>query len=137
MPWQAYTAILIPVFSAVRLARFNVSQSDTKHFIGLATPANTIFWFGIFMTWHLDIAGFRQNLTRPELLLPLVVLFSYLLVSNLSLFSNKINPAGTNNWPVWVVLAAAVVLPIFLSWAAIPVVMLLYVASGLVWKPAD
>lgn len=131
----AYIALLIPVFSAVRLARFNISQADTKHFIGLATPANTVFWFGLFQVWRFDTLGLRQNLSHPFVLIPLVLLFSYLLVSNLSLFSNKLDPRALRNWPVWVVLATAVLAPWAIGWAAVPLAMILYVLSGLVWRP--
>ncbi len=132
----AYLALLIPLMSAVRLARFNVDQADTKHFIGLATPANTVFWFGLFQVWRFDSFGFRQNLSDPLLLLPVVAIFSYLLVSDLPLFSNKLDPRKKSNWPVWVVLAAAVLLPWILGWLTVPVVMVLYVLSGVVWKPS-
>jgi len=135
IPVLAYAGLLIPVLSAVRLARFNVEQADTKHFIGLATPANTVFWFGLFMTWQTDALGFRQNLSQPAWLVPIVVVFSLLLVSSLTLFSNKINPKSSRNWPVGIVLLAAVLLPFFIGWAAMPVAMVLYVLSGLVWKP--
>ena len=131
----AYLALLIPVLSAVRLARFNVSQADTKHFIGLATPASTVFWFGLFQVWRFDALGLRQNLSQPAVLLPIVALFGYLLVSNLPLFSNKLDPRASRNWPVWVVLATAVVAPFLIGWAALPLAMVLYVASGLVWRP--
>ena len=131
----AYLALLIPLMSAVRLARFNIDQADTKHFIGLATPASTVFWFGLFQVWRFDTFGLRQNLSDPLVLLPVVALFSYLLVSNLPLFSNKLDPRKKSNWPVWVVLATAVLLPWVLGWLTVPVVMVLYVLSGLVWRP--
>lgn len=137
IPVLAYVGLLIPLLSAVRLARFNIDQADTKHFIGLATPANTVFWFGLFMTWHTDTLGFRQNLSQPEFILPLVLVFSALLVSSITFFSNKINPKRASNWPVGIVLLAALVLPFFIGWAAVPVAMILYVLSGLVWNPAD
>ena len=131
----SFLSLSIPVLSAVRLARFNVEQSDTKHFVGLATPANTLFWFGLFMTWYTDSRGLRQNLSLPIVILPLVALTSYLLVSDFTYFSNKLNPLAARNWPVWVVALAFVVLPWFIGWAAIPVAMGLYILSALVWRP--
>ncbi|MFK8058033.1 MAG: phosphatidylcholine/phosphatidylserine synthase [Saprospiraceae bacterium] len=136
IPLLAYAGLLIPLLSAVRLARFNIDQADTKHFIGLATPANTVFWFGLFMTWHSDALGIRQNLSQPELILPLVALFSWLMVSSITFFSNKINPKSRHNWPVGIVFLSVIVFPPFMGWAALPATMLLYVLSGLVWKPA-
>ena len=133
--YLSFGALLIPMFSALRLARFNIAQSDAKHFIGLATPANTVLWFGLWQVWRLDEGGFRQNLSQPEIVLPLVLLSSLLLVSRLPLFSNKLDPRRRANWPAWIVLAAALIFPFLLGWLTVPLVMLLYILSGLVWKP--
>lgn len=137
IPVYAFGALLIALLSAVRLARFNIDQADTKHFIGLATPASTVFWFGLFQVWRFDTLGFRENLSNPVVLLPIVLIFSYLLVSKLPLFSNKLDPRRSQNWPVWVVLLAMLVLPWMLGWAALPIVMTLYVLSGLIWQPPN
>src|SRR5687767_11262435 len=60
-PYTAYLpyfAFLIPVFSAIRLARFNLDSRQSDSFIGLPTPANAIFivslWFIIRDGNHLD-----------------------------------------------------------------------------------
>lgn len=42
--WWAGIALLMAVFSALRLAKFNVDERQHDSFIGLATPANAIFW---------------------------------------------------------------------------------------------
>ena len=42
----AYIAMLIPVFGALRLAKFNVSTDQSTTFTGLPIPANAIFWIG-------------------------------------------------------------------------------------------
>ena len=135
-PPMAYTALFVALMSAVRLARFNVEQADTKHFVGLATPANTLLWFGLLMTWHTDALGLRQNLSHPLVVLPAVAVSGGLLVSDLTYFSNKLNPLAPRNWPVWVVAAAFAVLPWWVGWASIPAAMALYVLSPLVWRPA-
>lgn len=78
-----YVAFLIPVFSALRLAKFNVDERQTSSFIGLPTPANSIFFASLSVgvpCWILDSGIF---------LLFIVVLFSYLLVSELPMFSLK------------------------------------------------
>jgi len=38
-PWIFYFAFSIPVFSAIRLAKFNIDTRQTSSFIGLPTPA--------------------------------------------------------------------------------------------------
>ena len=45
--WWALLALLMAAFSALRLAKFNVDERQHESFIGLATPANAIFWGGI------------------------------------------------------------------------------------------
>ncbi len=45
--WWAGIALLMAAFSALRLAKFNVDERQHESFIGLATPANAIFWGGI------------------------------------------------------------------------------------------
>ena len=43
----ALSALLIPVFSALRLAKFNIDTRQATSFIGLPVPANALFWIGI------------------------------------------------------------------------------------------
>lgn len=45
--WWALLALVMAAFSALRLAKFNVDERQHTSFIGLATPANAIFWGGI------------------------------------------------------------------------------------------
>lgn len=81
-----YTAFLIAVFSALRLAKFNNDTRQTTSFIGLPVPANALFWGSLVAGYHpiLTADGFH-----PLYLLALVCLFSWLLVSELPMFSLK------------------------------------------------
>ena len=45
--WWALLALLMAAFSALRLAKFNVDERQHDSFIGLATPANALFWGGL------------------------------------------------------------------------------------------
>ncbi|MBQ8422754.1 MAG: CDP-diacylglycerol--serine O-phosphatidyltransferase [Coprobacter sp.] len=80
----SYIALLIPVAGALRLAKFNTDTRQTTSFRGLPIPANALFWIGICLfdntaTWH------------PLLIPALVVVFSYLMVSELPMFSLKVS----------------------------------------------
>ena len=44
LDWWAGLALIMAAFSALRLAKFNVDERQHDSFIGLATPANAIFW---------------------------------------------------------------------------------------------
>lgn len=54
-----YLAFLIPLFSAYRLAKFNIDKRQTRSFLGLPTPANGLFWVGYCQGIHtlLPIGG--------------------------------------------------------------------------------
>jgi len=39
----SFIGFLVPIFSALRLAKFNIDTNQTSHFLGLPTPANAIF----------------------------------------------------------------------------------------------
>lgn len=47
----SWSAIVIPVCGALRLARFNVDDSQSDSFLGLPIPANAIFWIGCAGFW--------------------------------------------------------------------------------------
>lgn len=82
-----YLAFLIAVFSALRLAKFNIDKRQTSSFIGLPTPANALFWVSL-------VAGcgpwIKENVNAAWLLfVGLIFLFSYLLVAEIPMFSLK------------------------------------------------
>ncbi len=81
-----YYAFLIAVFSAVRLAKFNIDTRQKSTFIGLPTPANALFWASL-------VAGLGNWITELNagwfFMMGLITLFSYLLVSNIPMFSLK------------------------------------------------
>ncbi len=81
-----YFAFLIAVFSACRLAKFNIDKRQTTSFIGLPTPANALFWSSL-------IVGGGKWLYEMNngwiLILALIFLFSYFLISEIPMFSMK------------------------------------------------
>lgn len=84
--WLPYTAFLIAVFSALRLAKFNLDTRQTSSFIGLPTPANALFWGSL-------VVGQQDYLTSASFnalyLLVMVVVMSLLLVAEIPMFSLK------------------------------------------------
>lgn len=81
--WLPYCAFLIAIFSALRLAKFNNDTRQTTSFIGLPVPANALFWASLVAGCY-PIASYH-----PLLTLALVCLFSWLLVSEIPMFSLK------------------------------------------------
>ena len=80
---------VITAFSALRLAKFNTDSRQTENFIGLNTPANTIFTLGVLLTVENNSFGLSELLLNLPLLISLIGLFSFLLVSEIPIFSFK------------------------------------------------
>lgn len=81
-----YTAFLIAVFSALRLAKFNIDPRQTTSFIGLPTPANALFWGSLVVGGYDFLVSEDFNALY---LLGLVALTSWLLVAEIPMFSLK------------------------------------------------
>jgi CDP-diacylglycerol--serine O-phosphatidyltransferase len=113
----AYLALLIPVFSALRLAKFNIDNRQTDSFIGVPTPANSIL-----------IASFPfLPICNPWLLIAVTIAMSFLLVSEIPLFALKFKDfSWRKNKIRYVFLGAVLLLLIILHFLAIPFIILLY-----------
>lgn len=84
------SALLIPVFSALRLAKFNIDTRQTNSFIGLPTPANALFIAALaLITEHGKYAVLDAIILQPIVLLLITIAMSLLLVSELPMFSLK------------------------------------------------
>ncbi|MDD6472724.1 MAG: CDP-alcohol phosphatidyltransferase family protein [Bacteroidales bacterium] len=81
-----YVAFLIAVFSALRLAKFNNDTRQTSSFVGLPVPANALFWASLVAAYHDSLLEFTYIL--PVMII-LVCFFSYMLVSEIPMFSLK------------------------------------------------
>lgn len=81
-----FSAFLLVAFSALRLAKFNVDERQTSSFIGLPTPANALFWGALVLGSHDAIVAHPYGWA---LVIALVMLFSWLLVAEIPMFSLK------------------------------------------------
>lgn len=80
----------IPIYSAFRLAKFNLETRDSEYFYGLNTPSNTLMILGVYLSWLSNDFNLINLLDQNWiLLLAVVVLINYLLISNTPMFSNK------------------------------------------------
>ena len=81
-----YLAFLIAVFSACRLAKFNIDTRQKSTFIGLPTPANALFWASLVVGGGDWINSLNAGWV---LVLALIALFSFFLVSEIPMFALK------------------------------------------------
>ncbi len=81
-----YTAFLISVFSALRLAKFNLDTRQSTQFIGLPTPANALFWGSLLVGHHAFLTSLRFNVVW---MMALALLSCYLLVCEVPMMALK------------------------------------------------
>ena len=84
--WWSAVALIMAAFSALRLAKFNIDERQTSSFIGLATPANAIFW-GALIAAFPDMASWGEWL--PCAMLAVAAVSCWLLICELPFFSLK------------------------------------------------
>lgn len=137
-----YFGFLITLFSALRLAKFNIDSRQTSSFLGLATPANALFWLGLanlqsFNDWSLFLCSlicgdFDILMILCWTILALVVLTSLLLVSEIPMFSLKFhNFRFRENWVRFVFLALSLLLLIVFHESGLVFVILLYIIMSI------
>ncbi len=114
--WLTYFALLIPAMGALRLARFNIDDSQATTFKGLPIPGKAIFWIGIY-GWIM-----RYGYPGTAAMVIMIALISLSMVSGISMFSLKFkNFDIRENFRRYVIILAAIAFVIF------------YGLSGLAW----
>jgi len=105
-----FVVLLIPIFSGLRLAKFNIDTRQTTSFIGMPTPANAIFFAAIPIISSVNpFDPILFALYDKNTLLVLVIVMSLLLVSPLPMFSFKFkNLKLKENWQRFVFLGLIV-----------------------------
>jgi CDP-diacylglycerol---serine O-phosphatidyltransferase len=124
-----YLGFTIAAFSALRLAIFNVDTRQTDSFIGLNTPANTLFITSLpFLP-----AEITSWLFQDWLLITITLVFSFLLVSPIQFFALKFkNFSWPDNKLRFTFLLLSVLLIVIFKLSAIPLIILLYLGMSLI-----
>jgi len=120
-----YLGFIITIFSALRLAKFNNDERQSEDFIGLNTPMNTLFICSLpyIATDYPNVIG------STILLLATTAITSFLLISEIKIFSLKFsNFSWKKNRIKFIFLILSAALIAVLQFAAIPFVLVLYMA---------
>lgn len=130
-------ALLIPFFSVFRLAKFNLDTRQSESFIGLPTPANTLF----FMAFPL-VAVYGQSdseimrsvsyfMFNPITISVVILIMSLLLVSEIPLFSLKFKSFGVKGNEIRYIflLISLLFIIVFQAWSLALIVFLYLVLS--------
>lgn len=88
--WLSFAPAILPVATAVRLAKFNVDTRQTTGFLGMPVPANAVFWIGY-------VASIKYGvwwLESPWVLIPALLFVSWFMVSEVPMLSLKFKTWG-------------------------------------------
>ena len=122
----SYIAFLIPIFSSIRLSKFNIDNRQTTSFIGLPTPAAAIFIASLPIIIQKYNTEFSLNI-----LIIITISLSLLLIAELPLFSLKIKKNEKLKSPENIIriifLFSSIILLFVFNYAAIPFIVILYI----------
>lgn len=142
--WQSYSenyyyfipliGLMIPLGAAYRLAKFNIDERQSNSFIGLPTPALSLFVLSIPL-----ILNYSNNqividmLQNKYVLIGITIIGTYMLNVELPLFSLKFkNYSWSDNTIKYIFLIASVFLLIILNMVAIPTIIILYIIFSII-----
>jgi CDP-diacylglycerol--serine O-phosphatidyltransferase len=129
-------AILIPCAAAYRLAKFNLDSSQQYGFKGVPTPATALLIASLpFIFWYSNNETIISLLLNKWILYALIIVLSYLMVSNMPLMALKFKDFSLQkNIPKLILLLIAIVAVLLLKWLAVPVIFIFYIVLSLAFK---
>jgi len=136
LQWFYYVIpLMIPVFSALRLAKFNIDTRQKESFIGLPTPAAGVFFASLAWILTYRPVGVWHYVNNPLAVSIMIVIFSFLLVSEIPLFSLKFKKfKGKDNSIRFIFLFSSLLILVLLKLEGFPFVVILYIFLSLI-KP--
>jgi len=129
-----FIGLLIPLASAYRLAKFNLDERQTSSFIGLPTPALSIFVLSLpLILYYSDQQIFIDLIHNKYVLILITLTGSYLLNAEIPLFSLKFkNYTWATNKVKYIFLMITIALLIVLQTVSIPLIIILYVLISII-----
>ena len=129
-----YLGFVITLGSCYRLANFNIDTRQTDSFIGLPTPANTLFILSLPLVLKFsDSLVIFEILSNPWILLGITALSAYILNAEIPLFSLKVKEFSFKKNSLQIVfLSLCVILLAFLDYLAIPLIIIVYVLLSVI-----
>lgn len=131
--WLSLSAFVIAVFSALRLAKFNIDTRQSENFIGLPTPASAL----LIASFPLIIAEsntyFADFILNTWFLLIFSLTMSMLLVAEVPLISLKFKTLDLKkNMLRYILVITSVLLLLFFKFEAVPMIIMVYFMISLV-----
>lgn len=128
-----YIPLLIPVFSAIRLAKFNIDTRQSDSFIGVPTPANGLFIASIPFIMANDVYGLTGLFTNHYFLVLFPLLSAYMLVAELPLLALKFKHFGwKGNEFRWILILTATISVAIFHYLGVMIAIVLYILISII-----
>ena len=129
-------AFIVACAGAWRLAKFNLDDSQAYGFKGVPIPAVGLVIASFpLIYWNTQSANIINLLLNKWALYGVIILLSWLMISNLPMMALKFKDYSIkNNIPKLILLVAAITAAILLHWMAVPVVFVVYIILSLLFK---
>lgn len=125
-----YLGFLITLGACYRLANFNIDTRQSDSFIGLPTPANTLFIMSLPLVLDTFAGPFIQNI---GVLLAITAISAYIMNAEIPLFSLKIKNFSFQKYKLQIgFLVASLIMIATLQFLAVPLIILTYVLLSVV-----
>ncbi|QYS91336.1 CDP-alcohol phosphatidyltransferase family protein [Flavobacterium covae] len=124
-----FLGFIISLGACFRLANFNIDTRQTDSFIGVPTPANSLFIMSLpLVIKFTDISIIVDVLQNPYILLLITVLSAYVMNAEIPLFSLKIKQfTWSKNTLQILFLILSVILLLVFKYLGIPLIIIAYV----------
>jgi CDP-diacylglycerol--serine O-phosphatidyltransferase len=126
--------LVLTLGACYRLAKFNIDTRQSDSFIGLPTPAMSLFVISLPLIQEYSNIEFALNLiTNNYFLITITILLTYLMNAQLPLFSLKFKDYTIkNNLIKYVFLIASLLMIVFLQYISIPLIIIVYVVLSVI-----
>ena len=126
--------LVLTLGACYRLAKFNIDTRQSDSFIGLPTPAMSLFIISLPLIQQYSNIEFALNLiTNNYFLIAITILLTYLMNAELPLFSLKFKDYSVkNNLIKYMFLIASLLMIIFLQYISIPLIIIFYVVLSVI-----
>jgi len=140
IPHIEFAAFIMTIFSAYRLAKFNLDERQTSSFIGVPTPANALFWLSIpLIAWQAENSNSIFNasvlnlMTNPLFILVGIIIWSLLMVSEIPLFALKFKSfKWKDNRLKFSFVGISIALIAVFYFIAVPIILILYIILSVI-----
>lgn len=128
--YLSFVGFLITLAACYRLAKFNIDTRQAESFIGLPTPAMSLFVVALPL---IDIDLVKELLSNTYVLIAITIVLSYLMNANLPLLSLKFKSFGfKENMMKYLLIITSVILLILLKFLAIPLIIVFYILLSII-----